>query len=971
MKKLNLTLLLLFLSIITTSIFCATPLLQAKIFETNIIKLDCSGFSVTGSGATEMSAGLSPNNWISATGNQWTSTFCYPANITSVPHIKQSVQFGSVSGSASATTPSLDLSAVTGKSTKVRIVLTAGSNKSGSLTVKLDGTTIGIINSSTSAPGSTSFGAFYYSFEYDITSIGTTSSSLTFQHSNGDGAGYIYVNEITVYREPISLLKLNCQLFSANSSSVISSAAYPNNWTASLGSNPATTAYCYAQNAVNTLYGSGVKVGSATAANTGSFTTNNFDITSSQTYKNKFYVELLVTSTSTVGKLDMKVDAGSSIWTFNPPTDNGSGGAVAVNTWIPYEGEITGGSSTSNITFYQTRSSGTGSIYIRNLRIYREYPGAPTGVTATGGNAQASIAFTPPTISGGSSIISYTVTSNPEGKTASGAVSPITVTGLTNGTTYTFNVVATNSGGSSASSIASGPITPDATANIINVSTPTSISTLTTTPVSDIFVSNAATLIVNTPTIVNSVTVNSNSKLDLSSNLLSVSALILKADKTTAPNVNVTNGMTVSGTVKLLKTLDSTKWYFMSFPSDVSVDAITQVSGSGTLGAIGTNWWIKYYDGAGRAVNLGTQSNWKQKNSGETLNANQGYIIGLSNSLTGDYVLSFPLNKSVVTSAENAKTVTVTAYGEGTSTPANSVGWNLVGIPYLSKFAGSGVGAAYLTFYNGSTYTQSTNTGVSSINPFDAFFIQASTTGTNPTTTNLAFTLESRQLVRNIVDNDASELVQINITNSSGADNTNLIMDDTQSTEYEINRDLEKWLTIGTNTPQIYTQLGGINYAFNALPINNVVNLPIGLYTKTAGLTTISANSSQAPSLSGLLLTDNLTGITTDLFLSDYSFTSVAGTDNSRFVLSAKRISTLNNTGSDNREPQFTIHNSQLTITNLLEKSSVRIFDNLGRMVANMSSNSDRIEMQLIAKGIYTIQIESGVKNWIKNFINQ
>ncbi len=71
-------------------------------------------------------------------------------------------------------------------------------------------------------------------------------------------------------------------------------------------------------------------------------------------------------------------------------------------------------------------------------------PGAPTGVTATGGNAQAVVSFTAPASNGGSPITSYTVTSSPGGNTATGTASPITVTGLTNGTAYTFTVRATN-----------------------------------------------------------------------------------------------------------------------------------------------------------------------------------------------------------------------------------------------------------------------------------------------------------------------------------------------------------------------------------------------------------------------------------------------------------------------------------------------------------------------------------------------
>ena len=70
-------------------------------------------------------------------------------------------------------------------------------------------------------------------------------------------------------------------------------------------------------------------------------------------------------------------------------------------------------------------------------------PGAPTGVAATPGNGQASVTFTPPASDGGAAITSYTVTPRPGGQTATGTAGPIMVTGLTNGTSYTFTVTAT------------------------------------------------------------------------------------------------------------------------------------------------------------------------------------------------------------------------------------------------------------------------------------------------------------------------------------------------------------------------------------------------------------------------------------------------------------------------------------------------------------------------------------------------
>jgi len=89
-------------------------------------------------------------------------------------------------------------------------------------------------------------------------------------------------------------------------------------------------------------------------------------------------------------------------------------------------------------------------------------PNAPTIGTATGGDAQASVAFTAPANVGGSTITAYYAVSNPSQITVSGSSSPITVTGLINGTAYTFTVWALNSYGPGPFSSASGSVTPAA-----------------------------------------------------------------------------------------------------------------------------------------------------------------------------------------------------------------------------------------------------------------------------------------------------------------------------------------------------------------------------------------------------------------------------------------------------------------------------------------------------------------------------
>ena len=89
-------------------------------------------------------------------------------------------------------------------------------------------------------------------------------------------------------------------------------------------------------------------------------------------------------------------------------------------------------------------------------------PNAPTAVTAAMGDASARVSFLAPTNNGGSDVTSYTVTSSPGNFTCTvnAPATSCNVTGLTNGTAYTFTVKASNANGASIASTASASGTP-------------------------------------------------------------------------------------------------------------------------------------------------------------------------------------------------------------------------------------------------------------------------------------------------------------------------------------------------------------------------------------------------------------------------------------------------------------------------------------------------------------------------------
>ena len=87
-------------------------------------------------------------------------------------------------------------------------------------------------------------------------------------------------------------------------------------------------------------------------------------------------------------------------------------------------------------------------------------PDAPFAVSATGFDKEASISWSAPRSDGGSSIENYLIISSPDNLTVrvSGNATTTSITGLTNGTSYSFTVEAINDIGSSKKSISTTPI---------------------------------------------------------------------------------------------------------------------------------------------------------------------------------------------------------------------------------------------------------------------------------------------------------------------------------------------------------------------------------------------------------------------------------------------------------------------------------------------------------------------------------
>ena len=349
-------------------------------------------------------------------------------------------------------------------------------------------------------------------------------------------------------------------------------------------------------------------------------------------------------------------------------------------------------------------------------------------------------------------------------------------------------------------------------------------------------------------------------------------------------------------------------------------------------GKASDNYVVIYkYDGNIRAEQGGDAIVWdKVLGPDITIRAIDGYEIMSGSPYYREYLFPMTYSGTSTTTRElEAYRCPYTAF--------NNIGWNFFCTPYTSFYTGgfelSGPATqtySFITMYNADGSFNQTVSMEASIPPFTPYYVQVNEDAV------LTYQAGVPMQVRAANDKgqtDDTSWAGVVLSDGEQNDKTALVINNSYTDEYEIGADLEKWFAATTvMRPQVYISTSTGKRAFDALSETAAaMPIQIGYIASQEGELTFSLNKAlPLNKVTHLYLTDHEAGITTDLTETDYTFETTAGTNETRFTLSAdyrKEVPTETDVPNEQPIVRKLLHGGTLYIV-----VNGAIYDVLGRM---------------------------------------
>lgn len=315
-------------------------------------------------------------------------------------------------------------------------------------------------------------------------------------------------------------------------------------------------------------------------------------------------------------------------------------------------------------------------------------------------------------------------------------------------------------------------------------------------------------------------------------------------------------------------------WYFFAFPYDIKLDKISTKYGS--------DYVFRYYDGEERATN--GHGGWKDINE-KHLKAARGYIFQCA------------ANDVLILNIEDVRFKKEDKYNElvaHVSSNLQDASWNFTGNPYLSYYDMNHMGySAPITVWDSNLNNYvAIRPGDDDyhFSPYEAFFVQKpegegnvmfSSDGQMTYNQSLQKQQEQQMARSMCTTNEATptrQLINLVLQSNGMTDKTRVVFNEQQSLDYETSCDAAKFETSGVI--QLYTLDGKVRYAINERPKGNGEVL-MGYKSIESGKFTIEAQRMDI----AVSIKDNVTGTIHNFSEGAYTFTSEAGTFESRFTL--------------------------------------------------------------------------------------
>lgn len=420
------------------------------------------------------------------------------------------------------------------------------------------------------------------------------------------------------------------------------------------------------------------------------------------------------------------------------------------------------------------------------------------------------------------------------------------------------------------------------------------------------------------------------------------------------------NGTLAAGKLRYTRIVKSKDYnqFALPFSTDLSKVFLSLKPGGRKL-TYG-NWLVKRYDTQSRADNgiLEDGGNWKKMAANARLDSCTGYEFYSNSAYYREFF--FPVIYT--------KTVPSASVKRSINCPTGSVGvtndgWNFLCSPFTYTYTPSPspeITIAELAEDN-LTYYQ---TVVTSLPPVRPFYYQAAEAGDMVFGTTLSFEASVPSPVagrRHAAQGHAAlqwcRLVVTDAEEPAVYDETNILLSDSYTDDYELGRDVTK-LLVEAGRPQFYSVLPCGSLATAALP-SATATVPLGLFVPGEGTYVISSVPNDWQNqLEHLWLVDADLGVVADLLTDTWQYVSDGRASTFRFSImpvlkqpgTATSSSALSSTSAS-----FSTSADGIIVSGLKKGSVVRVFDAAGRLLRQTTAEDSVVHISLGAAGVYTV----------------